>query len=121
MEVSMATATSTQGTTGKRNGNQKDMGKRGGAASAQPLDEGLESRDELYGVISVLYHALQGAETYAKYEEDAEQAGDDELVAFFQDAQDEELGRAERAKQLLAARIGGGEGEAIDSEDEENE
>jgi hypothetical protein len=61
--------------------------------------------DEQYDLVSVLYHALQGGETSDQYLADARSAGDDELVAFFQEVQDEDRHRAERAKQLLAARL----------------
>ncbi len=60
--------------------------------------------NEQYNLISVLYHALEGAQTYAKYVTDAQ--GDQELSQFFQQAQQEELQRAEKAKQLLAKRLG---------------
>ncbi len=36
------------------------------------------TRDTTYNLISVVYHALQGAETYRLYEQDAENAGDRE-------------------------------------------
>lgn len=61
--------------------------------------------DEHYNLISVLYHALEGASTYEIYIQDAEEAGDDELVEFFQQLEEEESQRAERAKELLAKRI----------------
>ncbi|MFE1746107.1 hypothetical protein [Coleofasciculus sp. H7-2] len=61
--------------------------------------------DEHYNLISVLYHALEGASTYEIYIQDAEEAGDDELVEFFQQLEEEECQRAERAKELLAKRI----------------
>jgi rubrerythrin len=64
------------------------------------------TRDETYDVVSILYHALQGAETYQQYVRDAEQRGDQELAQFFRDVQEEEKRRAERAKQLLAKRLG---------------
>lgn len=64
------------------------------------------TRDETYDVVSILYHALQGAETYQQYIQDAEQRGDQELGQFFRDVQEEEKRRAERAKQLLAKRLG---------------
>jgi hypothetical protein len=38
------------------------------------------TRDEQYNLVSVLYHTLQGAETYEQYLQDAQQAGDQELV-----------------------------------------
>ena len=64
------------------------------------------TRDETYDVVSILYHALQGAETYQQYVQDAEQRGDQELGQFFREVQEEEKRRAERAKQLLANRLG---------------
>ena len=64
------------------------------------------TRDETYDVVSILYHALQGAETYQQYVQDAEQRGDQELGQFFREVQEEEKRRAERAKQLLAKRLG---------------
>jgi rubrerythrin len=64
------------------------------------------TRDETYDVVSILYHALQGAETYQQYVRDAEQRGDQELAQFFREVQEEEKRRAERAKQLLAKRLG---------------
>ena len=64
------------------------------------------ARDETYDVVSILYHALQGAETYQQYIGDAERRGDQELAQFFRDVQEEEKRRAERAKQLLAQRLG---------------
>jgi rubrerythrin len=64
------------------------------------------TRDTVYDLISIIYHALQGAETYGMYVADAEEMGDAELAKFFQEVQDEEERRADRAKQLLAARLG---------------
>jgi hypothetical protein len=63
------------------------------------------TKDEHYNLVSVLYHALQGAETYAQYIRDAEQAGDRELVQFLQEVKTEEEQRAERAKVLLRQRL----------------
>ena len=63
------------------------------------------TRDETYDLVSILYHALQGAETYDQYISDAEQRGDDDLVRFFCDTKEEERRRAERAKQLLTQRL----------------
>ena len=59
--------------------------------------------DNLYNLVSVLYHALQGAETYDKYISDA---GDDqELASFMRAVKEEGMRRAERAKELLARRL----------------
>ena len=62
--------------------------------------------DEQYNLISVLYHTLQGTETYAQYIRDAQQAGDQELVQFLQEVQAEDRRRSERAKALLHQRLG---------------
>jgi rubrerythrin len=64
------------------------------------------TRDTVYDLVSIIYHALQGAETYGMYVTDAEEVGDTELAKFFQEVQDEERRRADRAKQFLAARLG---------------
>ena len=61
--------------------------------------------DEHYNLVSVLYHALEGGSLYDKYISDAEGAGDDDLVQFFRDVQEEERKRAEQAKQLLGKRL----------------
>jgi rubrerythrin len=62
-------------------------------------------RDEHYNLVSILYHALQGAETYNMYIRDAEAAGDQELAQFFRQVQAEERQRAARAKELLGRRL----------------
>ena len=56
-----------------------------------------------YNLISVLYHALQGADLYQKYASDA--GGDQDLANFFRKVQQQEQQRAQRAKQLLAQRL----------------
>ena len=61
--------------------------------------------DELYDLVSVLYHALQGGEMNQRYIDDARRAGDEELAAFLEQVQAEDRDRAERAKQLLAGRL----------------
>ncbi len=59
------------------------------------------TREEHYNLISVLYHALQGAENCEIYALDAEAAGDEQLATFFREAQGMQVGVAERAKGLL--------------------
>jgi len=58
--------------------------------------------NQQYDLVSVLYHALEGAQTYDKYIQDAQ--GDQELVQFFQQAQQQDSQRAQQALQLLAKR-----------------
>ena len=62
-------------------------------------------RDEHYNLVSILYHALEGAETYDTYINDAEGAGDQELAQFFRQVQEEERRRAARAKELLGRKL----------------
>ena len=59
------------------------------------------TRDEHYNLISVLYHALHGAENCEVYAVDAEAAGDERLSTFFREAQAAQAETAERAKELL--------------------
>ena len=61
----------------------------------------IGTRDEHYDLVSVLYHALQGAETCNTYALDAEAAGDERLAAFFKEARVAQAQLAERAKDLL--------------------
>jgi hypothetical protein len=74
----------------------------------QPIQE-IESKtgtsNAVYDIISVIYHALQGAETYDRYIADAEQRGDDELAAFFREVQAQNSELANRAKGLLGDRL----------------
>jgi hypothetical protein len=59
------------------------------------------TKDEHYNLISVLYHALQGAENCDRYASEAEIAGDERLAAFFREGQGMQTALAERAKDLL--------------------
>jgi hypothetical protein len=61
--------------------------------------------DVTYNLVSILYHALQAAETHDQYIRDAEESGDRDLTAFFREVKDEDMRRAERSKQLLARRL----------------
>jgi hypothetical protein len=64
------------------------------------------TRDHTYDLVSVLYHLLSQAETFAQYIEDAGRAGDAELAAFFRQLLDEDRHRASYAKVLLLQRLG---------------
>jgi hypothetical protein len=66
------------------------------------------TRDETYNIVSILYHALQGAETCAQYEHDA--VDDENLRRFFQQAQAQQKELADAAKRLLRERLSRGEG-----------
>jgi len=88
---------------------------------ASPDNAETGEANDLYGVVSVLYHALQGAETYGKYVEDARKSGDSELKEFFRECQSEERARADRAKSLLGSRIEADADEADEDEDDEDD
>jgi rubrerythrin len=74
---------------------------------AGPGKKATGTKDVVYNLVSIIYHALQGAETYALYVSDAEQAGDKELAQLFREVQQDEKARSDRAKELLAARLSG--------------
>jgi hypothetical protein len=64
------------------------------------------TKDKDYNIIWFAEACLSNVLRLEQYAKDAEQAGDDELVQFFQRAQEESRKGAEQAKQLLAARLG---------------
>ncbi len=125
--MAVQTATTTKANSTTRGGKGSEQSARGGArggaaksarATANSGDANATStgeRDENYALISIMYHALQGAETCAQYIRDAEAAGDAELIEFFGEVCDEERERSERAKALLAARL------AADIDDEDTD
>ena len=59
--------------------------------------------DPTYNLVSVVYHALQGAETIQMYLDD--EGTDDELRQFFQQVQQGYRRAADMGKQLLVQRI----------------
>jgi hypothetical protein len=100
---------------------QQESGKRNNV-STPPAgrargEQQTGERDENYDLISVLYHALQGAETISQYLADAQQADDEELASFFEETRSAYIERANEAKRLLASRLE----ESLDDEDEDDE
>jgi hypothetical protein len=55
-----------------------------------------------YNLVSVLYHALEEAQTASAYIQDAQQSGDQQLAQFFQSVQQTANQRAQQAQQMLA-------------------
>ena len=51
----------------------------------EPRDKSTGTRDGHYNLVSVLYHALQGAENCDTYALDALEAGRDDLATFFRE------------------------------------
>ena len=60
------------------------------------------TRNETYNIVSVLYHALQGAENCQTYVNDAQ---DGDLRSFFEEALNQQRQLADRAKQLLSQHL----------------
>lgn len=88
------------------------------------MNDGAEltgTKDKNYDLISILYHALEGAETYSRYIQDAENEGDQELAAFFREAHERSVEIAEKAKGLLRTRIGlGAQDDLVDEQSMES-
>jgi hypothetical protein len=61
--------------------------------------------DVTYNLVSVVYHALQGAETDEKYIRDAEAAGNPQVVQYFRDVKERNCETAERGKELLRSML----------------
>jgi hypothetical protein len=70
--------------------------------------------DDTFGIVSVLYHALQGSETIQQYIEDARESGDEDLIEFFDDCAQKQDEMARRARSLLIERL-------IEEDDYEND
>ena len=60
--------------------------------------------DAVYDLTSVFYHAAKGGQVYSKYIDDAAKEGDEELVEFFKDVQEQDAQRAQKAKSLIGRR-----------------
>jgi hypothetical protein len=61
------------------------------------------TRDVTFNLVSIMYHALQGAETIDRYMSDADSGGgNNDLAQFFRETKEEYSRRADMAKELLA-------------------
>jgi hypothetical protein len=62
--------------------------------------------DIVYDLVSIQYHALQGAHVYDQYLKDA--AGHDDVVQFIEQVKAQDADRAVRCHELLAQLTKGG-------------
>ena len=62
--------------------------------------------DVTFDLISVQYHALKAGHDYGQYVRDAENAGQDEIAAFFREVMEQDSARAKRVHEFLA-KLGG--------------
>lgn len=103
--------------------------KRGGRAAANrsaaskgaSAQSATDERDDTYGLVSVMYNALQGAETIGRYIEDARAADNEELVLFFEECKGRQNEMAMKAKRLLADQLDESIGEEDDDEEDEDQ
>jgi hypothetical protein len=68
-------------------------------------DLSRQPKDKNYNLISVLYQSSNNVEALKTYIQDAEQEGDQELVAFFEGILENNLRAAQRAKEMLVPRF----------------
>jgi hypothetical protein len=65
----------------------------------------METRDEHFDLVSVLYHTLKQANSCEEYKASSSEAGDIELSELFGEISIESKQRAQQIKALLADRI----------------
>jgi len=111
---------------GGRGERAQEQAPQSGSGAQNTRTEGDAEDDYVYGLASVLYHALQGVTAARKYAEDARRAGVEDLVEFFEECRREGTARAKQAKSLLVSYSDeedeeGDEDEEEDEEDEEDE
>lgn len=61
--------------------------------------------NQQFDLMSVMYHALEGAAVYEQYIQDAKEAGDENLANFFQEVKETNCKFADRAKEMLLQRL----------------
>jgi rubrerythrin len=57
--------------------------------------------DVTYDLVSVQYHSLKAGHDYGQYVRDAENAGRDDIAAFFRDVMSEDSARATKCHEFL--------------------
>lgn len=73
-----------------------------GQTSGSPQGQQMSSTpNHIYDLCSVLYHAMKSDTSTQGFIRDAQQAGNNDLVQFFQQIQQEDRRRIQQAQQLL--------------------
>ena len=57
--------------------------------------------DVVFDLVSVQYHSLKAGHDYGQYVRDAENAGKDDVAAFFRSVMDEDSARAQKCHDFL--------------------
>jgi hypothetical protein len=76
----------------------------GGETGGQRGERATGTPNTVYDLSSVLFHALEGGASYDQYIQDAEEAGDQELVVFFRLLREQDSDRAYAVRMLLHER-----------------
>jgi hypothetical protein len=87
------TLSSGMGTTGTTDSTQTSGGKGQGATGTPNF---------VFDLVSVLYHSLESGSKIQQYLQDAQQSGNNDLVQFFQQVQQQDKQRAQQAQQILS-------------------
>ena len=66
--------------------------------------------DVFYDLISVQYHSLKAGHDYGQYVRDAENAGLDDVAAFFREVMEQDSTRAKRCHEFLGRLQGTAQG-----------
>src|SRR5687768_8140174 len=74
------------------------------SGSLRPGSAGTD--DPTFNLVSVLYHAMQGADTAARYLRDAQNADQAELASFFEETRTVYEEQVANAKTLLFSMMG---------------
>jgi hypothetical protein len=69
------------------------------------VEASRQPKDKNYDLIAVLYQSSNNVESLKTYLQDAEQEGDQELLDFFGGLLENNLEAAQRAKEMLVARL----------------
>ncbi len=102
--------TQTSTSTSRRRSSRNLHAGRGASAerssgTSKAMANSTVETDDTYGIVSVLYHALQGAETIGQYIDDAKAADNPQLVAFFEDCRAKQNEIAMEGKRMLAEQL----------------
>jgi hypothetical protein len=80
----------------------QQQGWQPGQQQGMQMQHGTGMQNEYYNLISVLYHALQGADTIETYIRDAQQSGNRELEEYFRKVQQQYRWLSDEGRKYLA-------------------
>jgi hypothetical protein len=111
----------TQQTSTSQKSRGRAQAKASGTSRASASRSATDERDDTYALISVIYHALQGAETIGQYIQDARAADNEELVAFLEECKGRQNEIAMKGKQLLGEQLYETVGNDEDDEEDDDD